>query len=91
MPITTKFKQELKGKAHKLKPVVIIGMNGLTANVKNEIDRALNDHELIKIRVQAEDRDTRRELFAEACLSQKAEAVQLIGGVGVIYRKNKEV
>lgn len=90
MSITTKYKQQLKAKAHKLKPIVIIGMNGLTDNVKNEIDRALNDHELIKIRVQAEDRDMRRELFAEACLSQGAEAVQLIGGVGVIYRKNKE-
>lgn len=90
MPITTKFKQVLKGKAHKLNPIIFIGNNGLTDNVKNEIDRGLTDHELIKIKIHGADRKMRQELFAEICKTARADAVQLIGGVGVIYRKNPD-
>ncbi len=90
MPLAPKHKQELKGKAHKLKPVVLIGNNGLTASVNAEIDRALNDHELIKIRIQSEDREERRELFDQLCAANQAELVQVIGAIGVIYRKKIE-
>lgn len=86
-----KYKQQLKAQAHKLKPVVLVGNNGVTDAVKKEIDHALNAHELIKIRIQAEDRDLRRELFAEICQSLQAELIQLIGSIGVIYRKNTEI
>lgn len=88
MSLATKHKQELKAKAHKLKPVVLIGNQGFTDAVKKEINRALNDHELIKVRIQGQDRDARRELLAEICQSNQAEPVQLIGNVGIIYRKN---
>jgi RNA-binding protein len=88
--ITTKFKQELKAKAHALRPIVLIGNNGFTENVKMEIDRGLKDHELIKIRISRVDRDERHELFSQICESVTAIPVQLIGNVGVIYRKNEE-
>lgn len=90
MSLTPKERQQLKGKAHKLKPVVLIGNNGLTAAVNKEIDRALTDHELIKVRIAANDRDLRRALFAEICATNQAELVQTIGAIGVIYRKNPE-
>lgn len=85
--LTTKDKQLLKGKAHKLNPIVMIGNNGLTENVRMEIDRGLTDHELIKIRIQCADRDLRKEMFNDICKTSAAEAIQLIGNVGVIYRK----
>jgi len=85
--LTTKYKQQLKGKAHKLKPIVFIGNNGLTDNVKKEIDRALTDHELIKIRIQESDREIRQALFAEICGWVKGHPIQLIGGIGVIFRE----
>lgn len=88
MTLTAKDKQALKAKAHKLRPIVFVGNNGLTDNVKNEIDRGLTDHELIKIRISGEDREIRREMFAEICQTVGAEAVQLIGGVGTVFRKN---
>lgn len=88
MSLVPKQKQHLKALAHKLKPVVLIGGNGFTDAVKKEIDRALNDHQLIKVRVQTEDRDSRRALFNEICTELSAEPVQLIGSVAVIYRKN---
>lgn len=87
MALTPKERQHLKGKAHKLNPVVMIGNNGLTPAVNKEIDRALTDHELIKVKVASNDRDERRQIFEEICTTAKAELVQVIGTIGVIYRK----
>jgi len=90
MRLTTKFKQQLKAKAHALKPIVFIGNNGFTDNVKNEIDRGLTDHELIKIRIQTMDRNERQQLFSDICEAVQADAIQLIGGIGIIYRKSEK-
>lgn len=90
MPLTSKGKQQLKAKAHALKPVILIGQHGLTEAVKKEIDRALNDHELIKIRIQTTDRELKCAIFAEICVALNAEQVQMIGNVGVVYRRNVE-
>lgn len=91
MSMTPKQRQVLKGKAHKLRPIAFIGNNGLTENVKMEIDRGLEDHELIKIRISAEDREMRKELFQEICGIMVAEPIQLVGGMGVIYRESKKL
>ncbi len=88
MPLTTKFKQQLKARAHKLKPVILIGQLGLTPAVEKEIDRALNDHELIKIRIAEQDRDVRKQLFLQLCETTQAELVQVIGNIGVVYRRS---
>lgn len=90
MSLTPKTRQQLKAKAHKLKPVIMLGNNGLTDAVNKEIDRALNDHELIKIRIQTTDRDLRRALITEICEKNQAELVQVIGSIGVIYRVKKQ-
>jgi RNA-binding protein len=91
MALDKKTKQEFMAKAHKLRPVVMIGSKGLTENTTMEIDRALHDHELIKIRIQSSDRELKKEMFKEICGAAKAEAVHFIGGVGVVYRKRVEV
>lgn len=88
MSLTPKAKQALKARAHALKPVVMIGSQGLTPAVNKEIDRALNDHELIKIRVASNDRELRRALINEICTTHGADLVQSIGNVGVLFRKN---
>lgn len=49
MNLSTKQKQHLKGLAHPLKPVVLLGSNGLTEGVLAEIEQALEHHELIKV------------------------------------------
>ena len=58
--------------------------------VLKEIDRALHDHELIKIRIAGNDRDFRRGCLIQICESNQAELVQVIGNIGVLYRKNVE-
>ncbi|GAB6140630.1 ribosome assembly RNA-binding protein YhbY [Methylosoma difficile] len=80
-------KKQLRTAAHELKPVVMIGQAGLTPAVLAEIDIALSVHELIKIKVRAE-RDERKEIIEGICQASKAELIQGIGQVAVIYRLN---
>ena len=90
MNLSTKQKQFLKGLAHNLKPVVLLGANGLTEAVLAEIDLALNSHELIKVKIASEDRDTKN-LIADAIVREtKAAKVQVIGKTLVIYRPTED-
>lgn len=80
----------LRSLAHKLKPVVIIGGNGLSENVINEIIEQLEHHELIKVRVNAEEREARKAMIDEICQQSHGELVQSIGHIGVFYKPAKE-
>jgi RNA-binding protein len=88
MKMSSKVRQQMKAKAHKLNPIVLIGHQGLTAAVNNEIDRGLYDHELIKIKINVEDREARKEILEQISKVHKAELIQRVGKVGVIYRKS---
>lgn len=85
--LTPVERQALKGQAHTLKPVVILGDKGLTTQVLAEIDRALKVHELIKIRMNAEDREERGDIMATICRELNCESVQIIGKILVIFRQ----
>lgn len=86
--LTPKDRSQLRAQAHKLQPVVIIGQNGATDAVLQEIDRALTDHELVKIKVPGQERDTKHALAEEICLKSNAKLISVIGRVLIIYRKN---
>ena len=88
--LTPARRQELKGRAHRLDPVVLIGAGGLTPPVLAEIGRALDAHELIKIRVAGDDRRERERILHEICAAADAAPVQQIGKVIVIFRKRPE-
>jgi len=90
VPLTPHDIRELKTNVHHLKPVVIIGNNGLTDAVIQEIDRALNDHELIKIRVHIEDREELSKINDTICAKTGATLIQVIGHIVAIYRKNQQ-
>ncbi|MBI5890779.1 MAG: YhbY family RNA-binding protein [Nitrosomonadales bacterium] len=77
---------ELKGRAHALKPIVIVGNAGLTPAVLDEIERSLKSHDLMKIRVMNDDREVRETMLQEICETLKAGPVQHIGKMLVIYR-----
>ena len=85
-----KLQKKFRSISHHLDPVVIVS-NGLTENVQAEIDRALSDHELIKIRVNTADREAKKSVIGEICEHQKAELVQTIGNIALIYRKATEL
>lgn len=83
--------KNLKARAHKLKPVVMIGQHGLSESVLKEIDSTLAHHELIKIKIAAEDKGECLTLGEAICEQLKAEFIQSIGHVIVIYRKKPEI
>jgi RNA-binding protein len=87
--LTPTDKKNLKAKAHRLKPVIMVGQSGLTAPVLNEIKSALSTHELIKVRIRAE-RGQRNEISAQICEKTHAELVQTIGQISVIYQPNPD-
>ncbi len=91
MKLTTKQIAHLRGLAHNLNPVVMIGNNGLTENIIKEIELNLNAHELIKIQVAGEDRDARKAMYLEICAKTAATAVHHIGKQLVVYRASDTV
>ena len=82
-----KQKQQLKGLAHNLKPVVMIGEKGLTENVMAEIDLGLAAHELIKIKTPRLPKSDKKDMAETITKATKSELVQVIGNILVLYRK----
>ena len=88
MSKTASEKKVLRQIAHHLDTVVIVGDQGLSDGVMAEIERALVDHELIKVKLAIGDRETRADAaktIADAC---EAEVVQSIGKIIVLFRAN---
>ncbi|GAA3714100.1 ribosome assembly RNA-binding protein YhbY [Oceanisphaera sediminis] len=90
MTLTNKQRQYLKGMAHSLKPVVLLGQHGLTEGVLAEIDLALNFHELIKVKVAAEDREVKKLIMDAIVRETGAVKVQNIGHMLTLYRAGEE-
>lgn len=82
-------KRHLRRLGHQLKPVVRMGGAGLTPNVLHEIDQALNDHELLKVKIVADDRAERKELIESICHDMEAELVQSIGNIALLFRRSR--
>ncbi|AUX86571.1 ribosome assembly RNA-binding protein YhbY [Acinetobacter tandoii] len=83
-------RKRLRQIGHALNPVVMIGGQGLTENVVEETNRALNDHELIKVKIAGEDREARVAVIAEISEVTGAEVVQTIGKIALLYKKAKQ-
>jgi len=90
MQLSEKQKRHLRGLGHSLKPVVMMGNAGLTEAVLAELSRALNDHELIKVRVRFGDRKVRDEAIARLCAESGAMLIKRIGNIALVYRPNPE-
>ena len=79
--------KQLRAIGHKLKPVVTVGGNGLSETVVTELDRALNQHELIKVKLAVGDRDAKAAVSTELCEKTGAEIIQSIGNIVLILRR----
>lgn len=80
----------MRGLAHGLEPVVLIGNAGLTPAVLKEIDASLKAHELIKVKAGGAEREDRVAWLAQICETLDAQPVQHIGKILVIYRENTD-
>jgi RNA-binding protein len=91
MDLTERQRRYLRGLAHPLKPLVMIGDSGLTEGVAKETARALHDHELIKVRVRGAEREQRDALLADLAQRTGSTLIHRIGHVAVLYRRRAEM
>lgn len=91
MELTSKQISHLRGLAHHLNPAATVGKNGLSTAMIAELGRNLDDHELIKVRIEMEDRDEKAQLAQEAADKTGAALVQLVGHIVVLYRKSAKL
>lgn len=90
MAVNDKQRRYLKGLAHPLKPVVMIGNAGLSDAVLAEIENALTYHELIKVRVSGQERADRKQMLDEIAEKTGADLIMVIGHIGGFYRPAKK-
>ena len=86
LKLSNSQRRSLLAQAHHINPIVIIGKDGLSIGVINELDRGLSSHELIKIKVLNEDRKARALLLEEICQRLNASPINHIGKILIIYR-----
>ena len=80
----------LRGQAHDLKALLQTGGKGVTPAFIAELNEVLERHELVKVKVAAEDLDARDAMIGEIVEATGSELVQRIGHVAVLYRPSKE-
>ena len=90
MALSNQQKKKLKSHAHDLKPVVRMGQSGLTATVLDEIELAIEHHELIKVKISAADREDKKVIIQKIADQSRSELVQTIGFTAVFYRENTD-
>jgi RNA-binding protein len=91
MALNEKQKKHLRRLAHPMSPIVMLGNAGLTDGVVNELDRALTDHELVKVSARIGERTLRDAALGEMATRTASELVQRVGHVGVFYRRRGEL
>ncbi len=87
MSLNPEQKKQYRTIGHSLNPVITVASKGLTEAVQLETDRALEDHELIKVKFAVGDREIKKALIRELCSIVEAELVQEIGNIALIYRQ----
>ncbi|WIG95146.1 ribosome assembly RNA-binding protein YhbY [Myxococcus sp. SDU36] len=89
MPLTGKQRRHLRALGHHLEPVVIVGQAGVTEGVIAAIEQALQDHELIKVKIN-EGPETRQEAAARIAEGAQAELAQLLGRTALVFKKREK-
>ncbi len=91
VPLAGYQKKYLRGLAHSLKPVVIVGQKGATDALFKSIDTALTDHELIKIRfIEHKERQLKDPIIADIKTRTGAELAGTIGHTAILYRPHPD-
>ncbi|MDA3807899.1 MAG: ribosome assembly RNA-binding protein YhbY [Thiomicrorhabdus sp.] len=88
--LTNNQKKYLRGIAHGLNPMIMIGAHGVTESLMAELESTLTHHEILKIKIASADRDERKEIIQHLLTESGALLVQTIGKICVIYRQNDE-
>jgi RNA-binding protein len=89
VPLTGKQRRALRAKGHHMEPVVIVGQSGVTEGILGAVTQALEDHELIKVKVN-EGPETRQEAAEKMAEGTGSELVQLLGRTALLFKKRKK-
>lgn len=89
-PLSGKQKKYLRGLAHPLSPVLLVGREGVTENLLNALNQALEDHELIKVKFN-EFKESKGELLEQMVEHGAASVAGVVGHVAILYRPRQEV
>lgn len=90
MPVSAERRKQFRQIGHNLKPVVMVAEKGLSEGVLEEVNRALEDHELIKVKIAINDRESRKRAIETLCQKTRAEVIQEIGKIALIFRAARE-
>lgn len=90
LPLDGKQKRHLRALAHDLSPVVQVGKEGVSPAVVRAIDRALTDHELIKVRLPQVDKDERAALADALRAGTGSHLAGMMGRVAIFYRRHPD-
>ncbi len=91
MSLTSAQKKAFRSIGHHLQPIVTVSENGLSEGAQQELERALRDHELIKVKLAIAEREERQAMVEELVAISGAELVQTLGKVALLYRHNPKV
>jgi RNA-binding protein len=90
MALSPSQRRYLRSLAHDLSPVILLGAKGATDAVLRELDLALSHHELVKVKLSGGDKDERQEQIDFLSQGTRAESVQQIGHIVVLFRRNED-
>lgn len=90
MSLSNSQKRYLRGLAHGINPVILVGNKGITPALVKEFGSALDQHELVKVKIAGDDREARAEQIDQLAESAAAEVVQRIGHTATYFRRNKD-
>ena len=90
MALSPSQRRYLRSLAHDLSPVILLGAKGATDAVLKELDLALSHHELVKVKLSGGDKDERQQQIEFLSQGTRAESVQQIGHVVVLFRRNED-
>lgn len=85
--LTSSARKNLRSQAHHLKPVVMVGRNGVSEQLIASVNAALKDHELIKVKF-LDFKDEKKEISGEIAVVTKSEVVGIIGNIAIFYRQH---
>jgi RNA-binding protein len=88
--LTGKQRRHLRALAHPLHPIVQVGKGGLDDGLVAAVDRALGDHELIKVKVGEHADESKAEVAERLARQTKSEVAQIIGNIVLLYRADPD-
>lgn len=90
MALTSKQRQYLRGLAHPLSPIVRVGRGGVSPSVVDETKKSLEAHELIKVRIEADDAESREQVASALAEAAGGEIAGSVGKIVILYRERAE-